>query len=85
MLDIKFAICEHLVMMKRTQKQIAAESRISAPYLSQSSTGKRVATYRVAKRIAELIGCDPIVFLEGTPEDIRAALSKTSIGANAKG
>jgi len=70
-------------MMK--QIEIANAAGVSAAFLSNLIATRKRPSWKRAKQLAEITGTDPVLWLEGSADDIRAALSKTSIGANAKG
>jgi len=56
--------------------QIAKKSNISAGFLSEIINGKKRPSYRIAKKIAIVVGISPILLLEGTPKQIRAAFER---------
>lgn len=71
--------------MNSTQQNIADAAGVSRAHIGHILNGIRRPSWRLAKTLAAITGTDPVLWLEGTPEDIRAALSKTSSDANAKG
>ncbi len=52
-----------------TQKQIAEEVGISAVYLCRLAKGLRQPSWTVAKKLANLTNSDPVVWLDGDPEE----------------
>lgn len=65
-------------MIKTTQKHIAKMARVSAPFISQVLTGKKRPSWKKAKELADATGTDPVVWMEGTPDEIRAAIRKAT-------
>ena len=61
--------------MKPTQKQIAAAAGISEAYLSMISARKKLPIWPKAKALAAVTCTDPVLWLDGTTEQIREALA----------
>lgn len=57
------------------QIQIARDSGVSQPMLSQILSGQRRAAWGTAKKLALATGVPEIVWLEGTIEEIREAIT----------
>jgi transcriptional regulator with XRE-family HTH domain len=69
----------------KTQIEIAKSANISQPTISNILTGRRRPSWRVAKRLAEVTCTSPELWLEGSPEQIRKALSESAAVACAAG
>ena len=63
-------------MKKYTQANIARQIRVSEAFLSQLANGLRRPSWPTAKKLAKVTDTDPVLWLEGTPEQIKQALSK---------
>lgn len=63
-------------MEKILQKDIAAEADVSPGFFSLILTGNRRPSWKVAKRLAQVTGTNPELWLEGEPEAIRKAIAK---------
>lgn len=74
-----------VIMERGIQTQIARRVGVTSQFICQIISGKKRPSWQIAKKIAKATLTSPVLWLEGTPDDIRAALSKTSTGANAKG
>ena len=61
------------------QIKIAKMTNISAGYLSEIINNKKRPSWSTAKRLAETTETSPELWLEGTREQIRAALSVREI------
>lgn len=57
------------------QTELSKRAKISNPYLSQIIMRHRRPSWDVAKRLAEAAGTSPILWLEGTTEQIRKVLA----------
>jgi len=62
-------------MNRHTQKEIAEKSEISQSYLSEIVNKRKCPSWRVANRIAQVTSTEPILWLAGTTEQMRAVLS----------
>ena len=62
--------------MKITITKRALEAGISQGFLSNILCGRRRPHYKTAKKLAAATNTDPILWLEGTPEEIRQAILK---------
>jgi len=71
--------------MITTQQHIANAAGVSRAHIGHILNGIRRPSWRLAKTLAEITGTDPVLWLEGTSEEIRAALNRTSDGSSAKG
>ncbi|AQU99749.1 helix-turn-helix domain-containing protein [Desulfococcus multivorans] len=67
------------------QIEIAKIMGVHESFVSRIFSAQKRPSWRRAKQLAEITGTDPVLWLEGSADEIRAALSKTSTGANAKG
>ncbi len=56
------------------QSQIAMDAGISRSMLSQILGGQRKAGWRTAKRLAAVTDTDPVLWLEGSPGEIKTAI-----------
>jgi transcriptional regulator with XRE-family HTH domain len=63
--------------IKIKQKDVARELGIGEAYLSEMLNGKRRPSWEVAKRCALKTGSSPLVWMEGTGDDIRNLLAVT--------
>jgi len=68
-------------MKKLTQAKIARSIQVSEAFLSQLANGLRRPSWTTAKKLAEVTGTNPILWLEGTPEAIKQALSNSQEAA----
>lgn len=55
--------------------KLARKVGISGAFVGQIIKGKNRPHYKTAKKLAEVTNTDPILWLEGTPEEIKHALS----------
>jgi len=62
--------------MEMTITKLARQIGISQGFLSNICLGRRRPHYKVAKKIAAVTQTDPVLWLEGTPEEIKNALSE---------
>ncbi len=62
-------------MKKNIQKSISDSTGIHPSTLSNIMRGARRPSWKKAKILAEVTGTDPVLWLEGTPEQIRQAVS----------
>jgi len=60
--------------METTITKIAKQSGISQGFLSNIIRGERRPHYKTAKKIAAATDTDPVLWLEGSPEQIKNAL-----------
>ena len=67
-----------ITMKTMTQTQIAKDSGVSPGFISLCMSGNKRPSWGTAKKIAAATGTDPIVWLEGTPEEIRTAIKKAA-------
>jgi transcriptional regulator with XRE-family HTH domain len=66
-------------MNKLRQNYIALKAGISPPYVSLIINGKKRPTWSTAKKLSIAVpGTNPELWLEGSPDEIRAALKKTA-------
>jgi len=61
--------------MKMKQKDIAKKVGISQSYVCEIINRNRRPAWPVAKRLAEATGTSPVLWLEGTTEQIRQVLA----------
>ena len=59
------------------QIELSKKARISNPYLSQIISRVRKPSWPVAKRLGEASGTSPVLWLEGSTEQIRQVLAGT--------
>jgi len=57
------------------QKEIAKKLSVTESYISQLVNVKKRPNWAFAKKIAGVTATDPILWLEGSPEEIKKALS----------
>lgn len=57
------------------QTKIAKKAGITSAYLSEIIHNKKRPSWPTSKRLAEVTCTDPVLWLEGTTDEIRAALS----------
>ena len=62
-----------------TQKQIALEAEISPDFLSQILHGKRPCPRAVAVRLEMVTGISKVIWVWGSPLEMRAALERFMI------
>jgi transcriptional regulator with XRE-family HTH domain len=60
------------------QKKIAKATELSAPMISLILSGKKRPSWSTAKRLAAATGSDPVLWLEGTPNEIKQAIMEES-------
>jgi DNA-binding XRE family transcriptional regulator len=58
------------------QTQIARQIGISSQHVCLIINGKRRPSWRLSKQLAEITGTEPVLWLEGTIEQIKAALEE---------
>ena len=63
-----------LPMIKDNQKSIAKKSEVTPSFLSQILSGNKRPSWKTAKRLAEATNTEPALWMEGTPDEIRAAV-----------
>ena len=63
-----------------TQTELSKIVGISQGYLSQIISRERTPSWRIAKKLAEMVNTSPLLWLEGSPEQMRAALSNGNGG-----
>lgn len=63
-------------MKHGSQKFVAEKAELSRSYISEIINGKkRVTKWPIAKRLCQAVpGTSPELWLDGTPEEIRAAI-----------
>ncbi len=59
----------------KTQTKLAKKVGVTQQFISKILRGKSRPSWPTAKRLAEATGTDPVLWLEGTPEEIKQALS----------
>lgn len=62
-------------MKHGTQKIIADKSGISSAMISMILNAKKRPSWTTAKKLASATGISAVVWIEGSPEEIRAAIS----------
>jgi transcriptional regulator with XRE-family HTH domain len=67
-------------MKKIRQYQISKLANISPAMLSGIMNGKARPSWPTAKRLAEVTGTDPVIWLEGTPEELQAIFEQMEGG-----
>jgi transcriptional regulator with XRE-family HTH domain len=65
-------------MKKTTQSQISKMSGISPGFLSDILNKGKRPSWSTAKRLAAATNTDPVLWLEGSPNEIKKALSQES-------
>lgn len=60
----------------KTQTEIAIASGVTQQFVSRILMGLSRPSWPVAKRLAEATGTDPVTWIEGTAEEIKAAVTK---------
>ena len=63
-------------MKKMRQQDIAEKARLSQSMLSMILSGRRRAGWKSAKSLANATGTDPVLWLEGSAEQIKEAISQ---------
>jgi transcriptional regulator with XRE-family HTH domain len=58
--------------------ELAKKAGISKAMVSQIFLGKKKAGWKSAKRLAAATGTDPVLWLEGTPNEIKQAITEES-------
>lgn len=61
--------------MMMTQTEITNKAGIGQQFVSKILAGLRRPSWKTAKKLAEATGTNPVLWLEGTPEEIKQALS----------
>jgi transcriptional regulator with XRE-family HTH domain len=56
------------------QKKIAHLAKISYSHLNQILRGDKRPSWNTSKRLAAVTATNPLIWLEGTPEQIRSAV-----------
>ena len=67
-----------MIMKHGIQKQIAEATELSAPMISLILSGKKRPSWSSAKRLAAATDTDPVLWLEGSPNEIKKAISQES-------
>lgn len=57
------------------QKKIAERADVSPAFLSLVLAEKRRPSWKIAKRLAEVTGTDPVLWLEGSSQQIRKKIN----------
>jgi len=65
-----------------SQRIIAKVANISEPSVSQYINGGRRPTWTKAKILANITKTNPALWLDGTPDEIKAALKNKNIKTN---
>lgn len=66
-------------MKPMTQTKIASIVGASQPYINQVVTTKKRPSWKMAKKLSSAVpGTTPILWLEGTPDQIRDAIKNAS-------
>lgn len=63
-------------MERGTQRKLSQLTGLSTGYVSEILSGKKRPTWNTAKIIAATTGTDPVLWMDGTPEQIRDALQE---------
>jgi len=58
----------------KKQKEIAAAAGVSIQAVSNILTGRRRPSWKTSKRLAAATNTTPELWLDGTPEEIKAAI-----------
>ena len=66
------------IMKTLKQVEIANKANISTPFLSQIIGGSRRPSWTMAKKLAEATGTDPVLWMEGNPDQLREAIKKAA-------
>ena len=64
--------------MKTTQTYIASELGVSVQYVNSLVVTKKRPNWKRAKQLAKITGTDPVLWLEGSSDDIRSALDSNN-------
>jgi len=67
-------------MMKNTQRKLAKKTGYTEGFISYILNGKRRPAWPAAKILAEATGTKPELWLDGKPEQIKAALKNSEGG-----
>jgi len=69
---------ENIIIMenKIVQTEIARRAKVSPSALSNILKGRRRPSWSMAKKLAKATGTSPILWLEGSTEQIRLELTK---------
>ena len=62
--------------MKLTQRKLAKEAGVTQQMISQILSGKARPSWKTAKRLAKATSSPPILWMEGSPEQLKAAVKK---------
>ncbi|MBT3178044.1 MAG: helix-turn-helix transcriptional regulator [Desulfobacula sp.] len=65
-------------MKKLTQTFIAQQIGVSSAYVNYLVNCKKRPNWQTAKKLAEVTKTDPILWLEGTSDEIKQALSQSN-------
>ena len=65
-------------MKRGTQKRIAEKANISKGFLSELIATKKRPSWHTAKKLGSITKIDPVLWLEGSSEDIKTALFDTT-------
>ena len=63
-------------MKTKTYTEIANQVGVSVTYIHYLVNTKKRPNWKRAKQIAEVTGTDPVLWLEGSSEEIRQALTQ---------
>jgi len=66
------------------QRQIAIKSGISDTFISMILAGKRRPSWQVSKRLAAVTHTEPTLWVDGTPAQIKKALSRLKLEIKAR-
>jgi transcriptional regulator with XRE-family HTH domain len=66
-------------MLNGIQHKISQMTRLSEGFISQIVQGKRRPSWKNAKKLAAATHTRPILWLDGTPAEIRASLAQLKI------
>jgi transcriptional regulator with XRE-family HTH domain len=62
------------IMKEMSQQQLASATGLSQGYISKIMSGAHILdSWRTAKKLASATNTDPVVWLEGSPDKIKAA------------
>jgi len=64
--------------MKINQTEIAKRANISSAMVSMILSGKKRPSWTTAKKLASVTGTTPVIWLDGTTDEIRQAISANS-------
>ena len=64
------------------QTEIAKAAKTTQPAISNILSGRRRPSWKLAKRLAKATCTKPVIWLEGSPDEIRKAMEKASIMMN---